>query len=1039
MFGSIHALAQDGRQNYVKKTTITSESTAWVEYNYADGLGRPCQTVRSGYTPSGKDLVECQEYNMAGLVSKVWLPVVASGQSFPLSQGTLEEEAQKQYGDQSPFQSHLYESSPMRRNTQTFGAGGAWRTAHASARTEYLSNGQEEVLSLRIANPAQPNVVSVGYHAPGNLEKVVTYDEHSYDMRSSIDFQRYSYYYEYDIHNRCILKRLPGCEPVEMLYDKADRMIFSQDGNQKRAGKWIYFFYDKYGRTLSTGLCSMPTLPSMDDKVVVVPEDGGVPAGLNLADIDKLQGSYYDDYEFLKGSSPRLAFVPKEGYDLDIVHSDSMMTTCGLLTGKTSKVLGGSNEVLKTAYYYDVKGRMVQKRSDNVLGGFDFEYYALDYYTGQPIRKYMEHILADTVAFTEKYEYAYDHAGRLVATYHTLNDGERKLLSANTYDELGRLSRVDEGNVSNLTTTYAYNIRNWITAISNGVCCQKMYYNEKRDKVNSVPQWNGNLSSYSWNSKSYDYSYDANDWLKSAYSTEMDGGKTVEGLYDTSYSYDSMGNLLSIQRNGVNTDTGENGLRDDVVLEYDGNQLKSVSNSGYKDSSYDMQVSTGIESYGNDLVYDANGNVVKDKSKGIVSIKYNVLNLPEEIYSKNADCRYVYDADGNKLECYYNIKPIASVPSSKDMDKVQLSGISFLKWLFHYVYVDDYVCQVNMLDNSLQVLRLNLPNGYVSNPISKDCAYKFYVKDHLGNNRYVVDGNGKVTQTNNYYPFGGTYGDEENESSQAWRFGGKELDRNFDLYDFLARWYDPTLGRFTTVDPKAEDYPWLSPYVYCANNPINATDPTGESIYFLFYTHNNTRIGTDGDQEFFNAAWTRKMDIEKGRYFDKNRDIVLLLPFEDLSELKGIVERNISKYSRHYGKTKEVGFWSHAGYDGPIGTRYSDADNIIGDRQLSINGWSEINFNWSDNASIGFYGCNTANDDRGMSFAQKISEKMPGINVFGQPGGSYFSASNSRAEKVGRKAYLRTYLISTSKRPYFWWLDSGVLRMRYFKNGKQFR
>ena len=64
------------------------------------------------------------------------------------------------------------------------------------------------------------------------------------------------------------------------------------------------------------------------------------------------------------------------------------------------------------------------------------------------------------------------------------------------------------------------------------------------------------------------------------------------------------------------------------------------------------------------------------------------------------------------------------------------------------------------------------------------------------------------------------------------RYGGKELDREngLDWLDSHARWYDPATGRTTTMDPKAEDYPAISPYTWCAGNPIRFTDPTGEAV-----------------------------------------------------------------------------------------------------------------------------------------------------------------------------------------------------------------
>ena len=59
-------------------------------------------------------------------------------------------------------------------------------------------------------------------------------------------------------------------------------------------------------------------------------------------------------------------------------------------------------------------------------------------------------------------------------------------------------------------------------------------------------------------------------------------------------------------------------------------------------------------------------------------------------------------------------------------------------------------------------------------------------------------------------------------------------------YDYGARWYDPILARFTTVDPLCEKYYSISPYAYCANNPVNAVDPDGKTIYVVYYQGGKT-------------------------------------------------------------------------------------------------------------------------------------------------------------------------------------------------------
>lgn len=160
-------------------------------------------------------------------------------------------------------------------------------------------------------------------------------------------------------------------------------------------------------------------------------------------------------------------------------------------------------------------------------------------------------------------------------------------------------------------TSFKYNVRGWLTEASNDVCKQSLYYNEKRNEIKSISQWNGNLSSYSCGDKSYDYSYDLSNRLSSSYSTELYNGSLVEGLHSTSYTYDSMGNMLSIQRRSVNLDTCNEGDRDDVTFEYDGNQLVRLTNLGFKDSSYDMQISDEANLDGTEYAYDSNGNMIK--------------------------------------------------------------------------------------------------------------------------------------------------------------------------------------------------------------------------------------------------------------------------------------------------------------------------------------------------------------------------------------------------------------------------------------------
>jgi len=66
-----------------------------------------------------------------------------------------------------------------------------------------------------------------------------------------------------------------------------------------------------------------------------------------------------------------------------------------------------------------------------------------------------------------------------------------------------------------------------------------------------------------------------------------------------------------------------------------------------------------------------------------------------------------------------------------------------------------------------------------------------------------------------------------------YKYNGKELNEDLGLYDYGARWYDPAIARWTTIDPLASDYAPFSPYNYVLNNPINSIDPDGMRVKAL--------------------------------------------------------------------------------------------------------------------------------------------------------------------------------------------------------------
>ena len=261
---------------------------------------------------------------------------------------------------------------------------------------------------------------------------------------------------------------------------------------------------------------------------------------------------------------------------------------------------------------------------------------------------------------------------------------------------------------------------------------------------------------------------------------------------------------------------------------------------------------------------------------------------------------------------------------------------------------------------------------------------------------------------------------------------------------FGARYMDHELmTMWPSVDPMADKYPSISPYAYCAWNPIICIDPDGEKIYMLFYTVGNSR----GDNMFHAAALTRRSDIMKSKSFDAKNDIVVMRPIQDLASIKDEVQNINNDYGEKYGKTAEFDVWSHGGLDGPTGTQPTSS-NALDSKQMKLEGWSEIDFNWDENASANFYGCRTGKTENGKpSFAQAVSElnNFKDVKVSGQSKRAYPSTSKTRRNepshyfgKLGL-SYTKTYMVGCESSSERLWISPGrdVYPMNTFINGEQ--
>lgn len=927
------AKAQNKNANYIVTRLVVGAKDTLTNIEYFDGLGRSSEMVKKGYSANGgKDLVSLIEYDGMGNEYRSWNSTPFSHTGNVIDADVYKGMSKSVYADLAPFSEYEYDKTSNNQVVSEIGPGYAWHQSKKARTIEYggvasmkyplfmLSSGNQKfsynsryyvtsALSMVKVTDEDGITNSKYYDLYGHLvmeeqgDGAITfylYDVYGnliyvlppaaynncltkgkiYDIETDETLQKYAYFYRYDGKNRCIEKKLPGCEPIKMIYDTENRLIFKQDGNQRGSNEWLFVLYDSYGRPTVRGVCRNADKINISNTHVqssfsTSGKYAMYDANISLDIKELLKANYYDSYAFL-GKDSLYNYQSQDGYDRDIGHDGNKVSTRGLLTGCRTYVLPSSNTTLMTSdyhtqsLYYNNKGEVVQCHKDNGIGGIDDIYYHRNPYTGSVLLEKTVHNrskarinTANNTIETIIKRYTYDQDGRLDSMTYKLNDNAEFLVKHCEYDDLGRVAKTTS-HANALSTNYTYNVREQLTSATNALTEQRIYYNTPYRNGQNILAYNGDISAYEWkgykdgewDTESYSYDYDNQNRLSSAYSLSQIGSqKAMSGQHDTHYEYDLMGNITNITRKGVNCDDEEEGYRDNAVLEYDGNQLVHVTNKGFKDSSSDTQIADREYSNAAEYQYDANGNMTRNLNKGILKIKYNVLNLPEYIYMRNNQYLHnIYDGDGTKLSSEihtykYNITVPESGSIQGDLDTLSVkqnilsrnfpetthySGdfIYKTKWVDpskpRPYNVDTYVVG-NQYTAMLVLSRINFEEGYIVPNTTKIQVYD-YVKDYLGNIRFV-EKNDQIVETNNYYPFGGFYREDDNSNSQRWKFGNKELDRTIDQYHWGFRFYDPTVGAFTTVDPMCELNYDMTPYSFANNNPANYTDLFGLKTY----------------------------------------------------------------------------------------------------------------------------------------------------------------------------------------------------------------
>ncbi len=779
--------------------------------------------------------------------------------------------------DINAYSESVFEASPLNRILKQGAPGAAWKANSTSdndhtIKFDWKTNTTNEVVYFEVTftdnNKEQPQLVQGDYYGANQLYVNITKDENwdpgqtnlddhttkeykdklgrvilkrtydknvahdtyyvyddfgnlSYILPPGIDvsngvdtdeLNELAFQYRYDYRNRQVAKKIPGKDWEYTIFNKLDQAVLSQDVNLRANNEWIFNKYDALGRTAYTGKITIPNKTREQLQAEVTAFTGNLwvetattgiyytHAGYpNTQNAEILTINYYDDYRF-----DTVGFTaPISIYNVPITTK-----TKSLATGTKIKVLGTSSWIT-TVNWYDKKARSIYAATKNeylqttnvVETKFDF--------VGKVLETKTTHTKGNNAAIVTTDTFEYDHMGRMLNQTQSIN-GQQETLAENTYDALGQLITKKVGNGLQ-EIDYTYNVLGWLQKINgdskndNDAFTFTMGYNQGAN-----PLYNGNISRTEWQTtndnviRGYDYTYDALNRIKGAISSD--------NKYDLSnVTYDKMGNLLTLNRKGhTNVQATTFGDMDILRYQYNaGNKLRKVDDTGavygFKDGS----------NTGDDFEYDLNGNMTKDRNKGITAITYNHLNLPETITLSNSKgtgtISYVYNATGAKLKKIFT-------EGSTTTNTEYASG---------YIYKN----------NQLQYI--STPEGYAT-PNGNAYRYVYQYKDHLGNTRLSYtqndSGNLEIIQESNYYPYGLTQRGYNsavsplgNSTAQLLKFGGKEEQDELGLiwYDVTARNYDPAIARWMNLDPLAEVMRRHSPYNYAFDNPIYFIDPDG--------------------------------------------------------------------------------------------------------------------------------------------------------------------------------------------------------------------
>jgi RHS repeat-associated protein len=472
-------------------------------------------------------------------------------------------------------------------------------------------------------------------------------------------------------------------------------------------------------------------------------------------------------------------------------------------------------------FAYDAASRLTST-TDRLGQRRDFSYDGVN-------QKLTEKWYSTTALFTQTQTFTWDANGNMLTAVDP--DGSNVF----TYDDLNRVSTVTEP--FGLSMTYTYDAADNRTAIQDNMGGRETFTYDAAERMTNV-KFTGNSATVS-----YDLSWTNRDQLSGVTRYSDITGTTKIGttsltydaqgrttniwnkdgsgtsIQNTTYTYDTFDRLTNKQVDGSTTtytyDDNNQLTNDGSAYTYDANGNRTMT--GYTTGTGNQTTNDGTYTY----TYDAEGNLTK-KSKGAALEtwnygydKQNHLVWVEKHATDGGTLQlridYQYDALGNRIQRTEDSNGDGNVDTT---EKYGYDGAN--------VWAD--------LDGSYTLTYRRLYGVGVDTPVAR-ISYGgtavWYLTDSENSVTVMVDATGATIGKISYDGFGKIVSDTTGASGDRYKYTGREWDADAKLQYNRARYYDPALGKWTSVDPIGFESDDTDLYRYVSNNPTTLTDPSG--------------------------------------------------------------------------------------------------------------------------------------------------------------------------------------------------------------------